>query len=141
MKELTTTTLQSLGLLKGWQAHEAIPEGVRVEEVEVAIRKVTETMAPASFKGFAVAMKRMMDFGAAFGIVFDPEAVLEIYRETLSDLPDDLLNLAIGRAKEKATWDRRLPMPGEIRRFVSDELAARNLRLNRLRYVRDKMQR
>lgn len=57
-----------------------------------------------------------------------------IYVGALSDVPADLLALALTRLQRDWKWPR-MPSPADIREAIKDELGSRKLRLTRLRTV------
>lgn len=80
--------------------------------------------APCSPVEFARALDKLFAFAANFGIKADVASTTRIYRDTLN-LPADLLNLAVERTLRQWVWGNRLPMPGDLLKFVDDELRER----------------
>lgn len=99
-------------------------------------------MAPATIEQLAVELDKLRAFAQAFGI---PDRTLgdaaAIYRDTLGDLPPDLLADAMRAALTRHEGYRRLPLPAEIRKHVSEELTQRHLVASRLEFAQRKAQR
>lgn len=96
-------------------------------------------LAPAGPQTYAVQMAKLMEFARTFDVkVPNERSAQKIYRETLGVLPADLLALAITRTIETWRWGNRLPMPGDIRATVRDDLARRRNDLSTLRIASSK---
>jgi hypothetical protein len=88
---------------------------------------------PSTAKQFAVSMERLLKFCQTFGLpASDLKASVEFYRASLSDLPPDLLDLAIDRTIRAHKY-RTLPLPADIRAQVNAEMIKRRAPLDRLR--------
>lgn len=95
----------------------------------------------ASDEAFAVALDELLRFARAFNVALparretDSRApvtvITEIYRQAMDDLPEDLIVLAVRRAVKTWTWGNRLPMPGDLRKLVADDLHQRRRDLAR----------
>lgn len=119
-------SLKALDLLVGWRAHEPVPQTATVAVLEQSISGLASLLEPASVEALAIALDRLLAFARAFNVpVSDRATVLAIYRDTLADLPSDLIVEAVGRATRNWTWGNRLPMPGDLRKTIEPELFAR----------------
>lgn len=84
-----------------------------------------EAMAkPATEEQFAVAMAKLFTWARVTGIDAEPATVTRMYRETLGDLPADLLMKAIGWTVQSHLY-HNIPKPAEIRAHVAEESARR----------------
>jgi len=123
--------------LDDWRIHDPLPPTATPEAIEGALRRYEMALEPADAKLFMVCMDALLEFGEVFGIkVPDQAAATRIYRDALSDLPADLIQLAIQRLRGTWTWGNRLPMPAEIREMVKDDHARRRLEHSRLQLAR-----
>lgn len=90
-------------------------------------------LVPAPVQVMAIELVRILDFARTYNVAIpDREGALAIYRESLADLPTDLLGLAVERIVKTWAWGNRLPMPADIRALVVDDLARRKLAMVRL---------
>lgn len=97
---------------------------------------------PCGAKAFAVILDRLFAFGRAFGITnIHPEDAVRSYRESLAELPEDLVDTAVHTAISSWRWGNRLPMPGDLRAFVEDDFAERKSDLTTLRLLDSTMKR
>lgn len=104
---------------------ETFPAGIDRRQVEVALEVANERMKPCDPKTFAVLMKNFLTWAQGFGVkVHDASVITASYRAKL-DLPADLMAVAVDRAMGEWKWGNRLPLPAELKGFVSDELAER----------------
>ncbi len=93
------------------------------------IAAAEQGLNPATAKDWAVCLRKLTDFVRAFGLpLSDLKAAAGIYRETLTELPADLLGLAIQRTAANHVY-HVLPKPAEIRAQVDKEMADRKARL------------
>jgi hypothetical protein len=114
--------------LEAWQAYENPPPILSPYNLSKLIAGFEIAVIPASDEVYVRALSKLIEFAYAFNIPCgDAAAVQRIYREKLSDLPCDLLELAIKRITDTWTWGQRLPLPREIRATVSDELKSRRV--------------
>lgn len=110
--------------LTAWKIEEPRPPSLTNDELERTVAILTTKTTPATVQEYARAMMALIEFGGAFGVPCgSPEAVQAIYRETLADLPAELLHRAVARIKSGWTWGNRMPFPAEIRATVADDLA------------------
>lgn len=63
----------------------------------------------------------LVQFARSFGIRVDPAGITRAYRAGLADVPAKLLTIAIQRAIASWTWGNRLPMPGDLRKLITDD--------------------
>jgi hypothetical protein len=124
-----------------WTPREPLPIEYR-DQIIQAMPIAEEAVRPASVQEFAVAMAELFDWIEMFGVVPLPNnpdercaklaKITERYHANLGDLPGDLIAKGIKRTTDAATF-RVLPLPGDIRNEVKDELMERRLILARLR--------
>ena len=115
---------------------ETFPEGIDRGMVEVALDLAADRLTPCDPKTFAVLMKNLMTWATGFGVKTPDMAVITASYRAHIDLPADLMAVAVDRAMRDWKWGNRLPLPGELRGFVADELAERVLDQLRLRIAR-----
>ena len=99
-----------------------------------AARIEAETaLTPADERAATLALAELFRWARLFGLKLDDlEATAREFREALADLPADLLTQAIGMIRR--TWHYpSLPLPGDLRRQVTDELARRRMLATKLR--------
>lgn len=79
-----------------------------------AIYELQIQTQPSDEKFYLVQINKLAEFATAFGAdIPDPTTVTAVYRETLRDLPADLLVQAIAHIKK--TWrGRNLPKPAHL---------------------------
>jgi len=119
----------TLRWLESWRAGEDVERPRAL--IQTARSRID--LAPASPQAFAVAMDRLLDFAEAFGLkVPKRQQAVEIYREALRVLPEDLLMTAVERTIADWKWSR-LPPPADIRAQVTDEMGHRILLDSRAR--------
>ena len=83
-------------------------------------------LSPASPQAFAVMIERLVHFAQAFGAtVNDMAGVMEFYRDSLADLPADLLGQAIKETMRTHKYNT-LPRPADIRQHIAEELSHRH---------------
>lgn len=83
------------------------------------------SVSPASDRAMAVAVAAIVKFATTFGIeVPNPKSLTEIFRDTLGDLPDDLLLAGVKRCLTGWKWTT-LPKPADIRETVEADLRDR----------------
>ncbi len=109
--------------------------------IEAALLVAREALLPAPVTTFAVAMDDLFGWAETFGVVAMPEvekdkekrisSITKRYRADLGDIPADLIVLAVRRLTATLTF-RNLPLPGDLRREVADELGRRRALLTRL---------
>lgn len=122
--------------LADWTPEMPRPARLNDQRLAEAICELTVGLRPATTEDYARAMLALIEFVAAFGVPCpDPATVQSIYRETLADLPADLLTTAIARIKTNWTWGNRMPFPAEIRATVADDLSRRKLMLSHAEMV------
>lgn len=93
---------------------------------------------PADPMEYGVLMEKLLRFVSDFGLpIGNLKSVAATYRETLCDLPPDLLAQAIDRIIQTHKY-HVLPKPAEIRAHVTAELIDRK---NRLRAAREALNR
>lgn len=119
------------------QGIQRVPDRLR-PSAEALLNDLTLGVRKASPEGYAVAMDRLMEFAAAFGIKTpDRKTILNVYRETLGDLPQDLLEAAISRTMADYKY-QNMPKPADIRQHVRADLAQRKIHLMTLRMALSK---
>lgn len=131
-KTLQITSPESLAhsALERWEPHN--PSPLPKDELSTVIADLSAKMEPASPEQYAAAMIALAEFATAFGIVCPaPGKVQEIYRETLKNLPADLLARAIARVKISWVWGNRMPFPADILNTVKEDFAKRQSLLSR----------
>ena len=99
-----------------------------------AARIEAETaLTPADERAATLALAELFRWARLFGLKLDDlEATAREFREALADLPAGLLTQAIGMIRR--TWHYpSLPLPGDLRRQVTDELARRRMLATKLR--------
>lgn len=115
-----------------WVPAEPVPMSL-TSRLPGALAAARSQLAPASYAEFAGQVLRVFTFAKAIGVVVpNVSEATQVYTETLRDIPLDLLTLAVDRIRKGYTYGMRLPLPGEIRSQVSEELAARKLLVSRL---------
>lgn len=115
-----------------WQPHEPVPEAV-VPTLGPCLAAARTALTPAGERELASLVRALVGFGKAFAIpVPEPKALSAIYAATLRDVPSDLLAVAVERVMAGHKFGMRLPLPGEIRAEIAEELAARKLTMLRL---------
>ncbi len=87
---------------------------------------------PASLEAFMIAMDQLFAWAELTGLTPDVAAATALYRETLADLPADLLVTAIGRTIQTHQY-HNLPKPADIRKQVAEDMARRRSMLNAAR--------
>lgn len=127
-------------VLDGWKPEQPVPTEL-IPILPQAIAEYRATIEPADKKSWLVVMDRFTNWIERFGVVPVPTTEIERkrwrqdlifdYRDALADLPADLLEEAIRQVMATARY-RVLPMPGDIRAIVADELRKRQDQLNRL---------
>lgn len=121
-------------LLRGWAPADPLPDGLDRAELVRAGRELRASIEPADIKARAVVLKGLLDMARAFNIpVPDAKAASDAYLDGLASLPLDLLELAVARVRASWTWGMRLPLPGEVKAMVADELSRRQRDLFRAR--------
>ena len=137
----TSKPLPALPDLDTWQIAEPVPASLTREKLSTAILAWTEALKPSTDGQYRNAMARLIRFGAAFGIpTGNAKMAQEVYHETLSALPSDLLELAMVRIQREWSWGNRLPMPAEITRTIEEELSQRRVRLTRAQMAMKRLQ-
>ena len=127
--------------IQNWAVCEPLPEG-EAEKLPAYIAAYEAGLAPADVKAFAVGIKPLVDWVQQFGVIplsADTDArrrqiadIVASYRVDLGDIPADLIETAFRRAKGSHVF-RNLPLPGEVRAQIADELARRQSKLLRLK--------
>ncbi len=127
-------------LLHGWSPEQPVPADA-IPLLPKAIEAYSHAVQPADKKAWLVIMDRFLNWIERFGVVPVPMEPTERnrwrmdlifdYRDALADLPADLLEQAIKQVMATARY-RVLPMPGDVRAIVADELRKRQDQLNRL---------
>lgn len=83
-------------------------------------------MLPADYKEFGVIMDRLFSFAETFSVKdAGIRDAMRFYRETLDDMPPDLLVKAVDQTVRTYKYGHRLPPPGDLRAVVEDDLSAR----------------
>lgn len=129
--------------LQNWTAADPLPVDI-AEAVPSALAMVERELEPADQKAFYCAMDKLLAWIEQFGVIAlasEParrkeqmRAIIASYRAALSDLPSDLLLIAIDRTTAQHRF-RNLPLPGDIRAAVEGELMERKRLRDRLRTV------
>lgn len=124
--QTTPTGSPAYSALAEWMPENPRPPSLTDDKLRALTAELTQAMHPATVQQYAQNMMKLIEFAGAFGLPCgDPKSAQAIYRETLADLPADLLALAITRLKSAWTWGNRMPFPAELRAMVADDLAAR----------------
>lgn len=133
-----------LALNPDWTIAEPLPAEYR-DRIPTALATMQAACQPASPKHFAVCMHDLIEWIEVFGVVplpADPAAredriaqIVARYQADLSDLPADLLRDAIRHVTGSAKY-RVLPMPGDVRAVVADEMERRRHAVRRLETAR-----
>lgn len=131
---LTTQSEQALPpqWLTGWKPEYPVP--ATLEEVDVALVNAERALTPISL----IALGRGLDVCLRTWRVpkdHDVAAAMEAHLDVLSDLPEDLVELAFSRARKTLKF---FPVPAEIRSLVASEFSARRHTLSRLKAARGK---
>lgn len=130
----------SLRLLASWSPADPVPADLTQERTAALIVAQRASLAPTEAKAFAVLIERLFAFARTFGIA-NPDAAeaTRFYRDTLGDLPPDLLERAIATICRDWKWGHKLPLPADVRAAVVDELVRRKVTLGRLEVVAAKL--
>jgi hypothetical protein len=134
-----------------WTPADPVPDG-EPTKLPAYVAAAEEQIRPANQKEFAVSMLPLIEWVQRFEVVpLEPtekeggrpgkrqEQIAEIvrgYRQDLSDLPADLLAIAVKRTLEGYRY-RKLPMPGDIRMRADEQLSERRFLLMRLKTAAD----
>lgn len=124
--------------MRTWQPSDGVSAQLQAL-LPAAIAEHEAMLQPADSKAFAVALDRLFAFARAFDLPNDPggrKAQVGIYRETLGDLPTDLLHEAMTATIREWRLGAKMPLPGDIRRYAADALEKRRSALRRLALAR-----
>lgn len=124
----------SMPWLQSWKPWEDVPAD-RVPALTEGLTIVEQALEPASVRAFGVCMAPMIEWVQRFGVIPLAENkdqrrkqvadIVSGYREPLADLPPDLLDDAIRETIASHRF-RALPLPGDLRARVQDELTRRH---------------
>ena len=111
--------------LKAWRPAEDLPPNTTMVSLLMLISGLEMELTPADQRLWSVQMDRLLDVAEAFSITIpNMDTLMDLYRETLSHLPADLMRLAVDRIiREK--WYGRMPLPADILETVSSDLLRR----------------
>lgn len=124
--------LRALGLSPEWKACDGLPPEATAPKIARAIQATAHETRPASSEAFAVCLLKIAKFGRAFGFLENNAAdITGFYREALSDVPADLLELAVDGTIRTWKWNR-MPSPADLRETISGELGQRKATRNAL---------
>lgn len=134
-------TLPALSLRDEWQVSSPLPaeyQGLLPE----ALRMAESSLVPVSNADFFDAIGTFLDWCDLLGLRSFPEDQQEraklmsrlalAYYQTLSDLPPDLLVIALAKIQHEHRW-RNLPLPADIRAAVAEDLENRQRIRRRLK--------
>jgi hypothetical protein len=123
----TWQPLPELPELSQWTMEQPLPTTLNRSKLETEIQQTKAAQKPANPREYVTAVAKLVKFATAFGLpVGNAELAQEIYHETLSTLPADLLHLAISRTVKSFTWGNRMPLPAEILGQIATEQKQRN---------------
>lgn len=124
-----------------WTVTQPLPGEYR-ERIEAALPLAIAATAPATVEQFGVAMADLVEWIETYGVMVLPDdrqqrreklsQIVGRYRKDLAELPADLLADGIRHVTGSGEF-RTLPLPGDIRKVVADELARRRFILLRLK--------
>lgn len=116
-----------------------LPTSLSLSQIDTQLTHYERALRPASAEFWATELDRLYLFAAVFKVPMDNiVATTRMYSETLSDLPPSLVRNAITEALKGWRWGNRLPMPADLRAFVSDALERRRKGLRTLTAARAK---
>lgn len=131
-------------LVNDWVPADPLPAEYR-DALPVAAEQVKLTLEPVTNAVFFEEIAGFVDWADLFGLAKLPDdprdrgrkagTIGRIYFETLSDLPADLLALALRRTMKHHDYSV-MPLPGDVRKQVRSELARRKLIALRLETAR-----
>jgi hypothetical protein len=134
-------SLPTLLINDEWTLAEPLPASYR-ERLPEALHLAEHALEPVSQDGFYEEISELIEWAGIFDLMKLPNDLKErtrqitklagMYRHTLGDLPPDLLHKAIQLTMQKHSWSK-LPLPGDVRSYIAEDIARRNLRLLRLK--------
>lgn len=107
------------------------------EQLERGLDRAKYDTRGTDMKAMAVLLDRLFAFGRAFNIPTPAKGATAEYDEALRNYPPDLLEIAINRARQDWKWGNRLPMPGDLKEFITQEASERAARLAKLQHALD----
>ena len=118
-------------MLRGWTPAYDLPIEITPAGLDRAAANANTGLAPVTTKELAVIMDRLFSFTETFGIKdAGIRKAMQFYRETLSDVPADLLVKSVDGVIRTYKYGHRLPVPADLRTEIEDDLrlrlAARN---------------
>lgn len=119
-------------LLERWTPAEEIPAKA-VEWLPVALAHAEAAVQPCGRKALVVLLDRLWTI-----CPMPTTEALRVWVETLEKYPEDLVKAAIDRVIETRTWERDPPMPAHVVSHLREDMAARTMKRNRLKVMRDK---
>ncbi len=119
-------SLEGLGL-EGWKPSQWLPDHITMPTLDQAIATLSPSIVPAGDVEFAKEVRLLVEFGRTFNIEIESIAALTaFYKESLGDLPPDLLQKAFAAVRKSWHWGNRMPMPADVRKTVAAELSKRH---------------
>jgi hypothetical protein len=124
-----------------WKPADALPAEYRAA-LAPALEEVNRSLLPVSNRECFAQLGELLVWADMFGLVKMPDekreltqktaALCRMYWESLGDLPADLLTLALRRTRNGHAYSK-LPLPADIRGYITEELCRRQLMAMRLK--------
>lgn len=117
----------ALPILTAWTAGTDLSSKMTPELIESALVEAQARVTPSDETELMAmaASLRVRNFAATFSVPVNAGAVGKEYREHLGTLPADVIPVAIHRLLGRWKWGNRVPMPGDVKAEIADEMAER----------------
>lgn len=119
--------LKAWTMLKGWVPAYPLPRGITRAGLDGALTDANAALLPADYEAFNVIMDRLFSFAETFSVKdAGIRDAMRFYRETLDDVPPDLLAKAVDHTVRTYKYGHRLPPPGDLREVIQADLDERH---------------